>query len=375
MHPISFYYIHEKGVNMAKRKDKQPIKCVVGYLQEIKDMNKSFREDDTIIVYRGEPAVYSTPGKPGIFREEYLAKDKYFEKNILLELKANKLTRGKNYLEMAIDSQHGGFPSRLLDVTYNCLIALYFACVSRPENELKENEKNGAVLIYKMNKAYCPTAGNALKNYEKLVEKPDCYLNHHLFSYNHKLVDHIKLNPRIIAQQGGLILFQGLEFSPIPNWMTKKIEIDKDFKDVIAEELEKFFGISTSFVYPEIDYAVDRIKTRAKSIDSAEVSLQNEINLCIRNEISNVDYELSQLLLLEKDKQQTKIVELEQRIHVLQQDLKDVIREAENVKDVSVDKSRIKNDYENLVCNYVKSFKSMMSKGFEPSFTELLWEN
>ena len=362
---------------MVKKKSEQPITSVVEYLQEIKRINEAFRkEEDSIIVYRGEPVVYPTPGMPGIFREEYLAKDKYFEKNILLELKANKLTSGKNYLEMAIDSQHGGFPSRLLDVTYNCLIALYFACVSRPENKLKykEDEKNGAVLVYKMDKAYCPTAGNALKNYEDLVEKPDCYLNHHLFSYNHKLVDHIKLNPRIIAQQGGLILFQGLKFSPIPDWMTKKIEVDKDYKDNIAEELEKYFGISTSFVYPEIDYAVDRIKTRAKSIDSAEVSLQNEIDLCIRNEMKNVNYELSQLRLLGKEEQQTKVVELEQHIHVLQQDLKDVISETEKNKKVSVDTVRIKNDYEELVCNYVTSFKSLMSKDFEPSFTELLWE-
>ena len=42
-------------------------------------------------------------------------------------MSANHLTDGKTYLEIAIDAQHGGFPSRLLDVTYNCIVALYFA--------------------------------------------------------------------------------------------------------------------------------------------------------------------------------------------------------------------------------------------------------
>ena len=68
---------------MVKKKSEQPITSVVEYLQEIKRINEAFRkEEDSIIVYRGEPVVYPTPGMPGIFREEYLAKDKYFEKGL-----------------------------------------------------------------------------------------------------------------------------------------------------------------------------------------------------------------------------------------------------------------------------------------------------
>ena len=42
---------------------------------------------------------------------------------------------------------------------------------------------------------------------------------------NHKLIDHIKLNPRIMAQQGAFLLFQGDEGEPIPEYMYKKIRI------------------------------------------------------------------------------------------------------------------------------------------------------
>ncbi len=150
------------------------IKNVHDYLEAIQDINDRFRKEDEngIVVYRGEPVTYPTFAMPGIFREPYLKKDPYFERNLLEELKANKLTSGESYLEIAIDSQHGGFPSRLLDVSYNCLVALYFAVVSTPQKRVEEGKKNGRVLIYKLNKAYCPKATNVKENYKTILDNP-----------------------------------------------------------------------------------------------------------------------------------------------------------------------------------------------------------
>ena len=353
--------------------DDYSVDSIVQFLDAINNINEEWRKDGSIVVYRGEPQKYDTPGKPGIFRGDYLDRDKFFEKNILLELKANKLTNSSSYLEIAIDSQHGGFPSRLLDVSYNCLIALYFACVSRPEYEKEQKDCDGHVIVYKMDKAYCPTAKNALDNYTLLVENPDCYLNDFMFSNNHKLVDHIKNNPRIIAQQGALILFQGLTYTPIPDRMIKSICINKSSKKRIAKDLDKCFGINTSFIYPEIEYAVERIKDRAFCLEGGETSLPNEIDLCIKNEIKEVEYQINQISLLKKDDQQKRIVELEKSINVLKSDLKRIIN-IDDKSEANIDIVHVKNYYEDLVSKYVMLFKSKMNNDFDVSYTDLLWE-
>ena len=264
---------------------KEKVKNVTDYIKRINDICKAYNDDENIIVYRGEPVIYPTPGMPGIFRDDYLKKDPFFEKNILLEMKANKLPAGNNYLEIAIDAQHGGFPSRLLDVSFNSLIALYFACVSKPENKEKEVGKDAQVLIYKMKKAYCPTASNVIENYTMMLDNPKGHINEMIFEANYKLIDHIKVNSRIIAQQGALILFQGNEWMPIPSRLVETIVIDANQKGEIEKQLETFFGINTSFVYPEIDYSIEKIKAKAKYIISDDFTIPNELKICYANKL------------------------------------------------------------------------------------------
>lgn len=45
----------------------------------------------------------------------------------------NSLEKCHSHLEELVEMQHYGFPTRLLDITRNLLVALFFACESNPE--------------------------------------------------------------------------------------------------------------------------------------------------------------------------------------------------------------------------------------------------
>ena len=138
------------------------IQSISAYIEEVEKLTKNIGED-TIIVYRGEEKLYPTFCQPNLFRDDYFKNNKFIEKNLLDEMKSNRLTDGNSYLQRAVDAQHGGFPSRLLDVTYNSLVALYFAVTPYyMKNEEYENDgkEDGYVYIYYIKKIFCPSSNN-----------------------------------------------------------------------------------------------------------------------------------------------------------------------------------------------------------------------
>ena len=188
-----------------------PVKSISEYISAVEETIKHAKSSDSVVVFRGESKVYDTPCQPTIFRTQLSKSDKFFEKNLFEEMSANHLTNGKTYLEIAIDAQHGGFPSRLLDVTYNCLAALYFAVTPYyTKEETSGDSEDGMVYIFFLEDLYCPTGNNINEAYNACINhEADWFSGQELFQKNHKLIDHIKKNPRIIAQQGAFILFQG----------------------------------------------------------------------------------------------------------------------------------------------------------------------
>lgn len=86
---------------------------------------------------------------PSIFRDENLIKN---EHELFYELVSNcpdNFVNCKNTFEHLVLMQHYEFPTRLLDVTENPLVALYFACTGNKDNEgneikiiINEDKKN-----------------------------------------------------------------------------------------------------------------------------------------------------------------------------------------------------------------------------------------
>lgn len=260
------------------------IKHISDFLEKVESINSSF-DSGVTIVFRGEPEIYERPCFPNLFREKILENNLFFEKNQFDEMTANHLSEGNSYLEKAIDAQHGGFPSRLLDVTYNCLVALYFAVT--PFYHQKESEydnKDGMVYIFPVEKMYCPTGNNINKTYDMLMNRScDWMVDQPIFQKNHKLIDHIKLNSRIIAQQGAFILFQGDEAEEIPYYQYQKIAIKGENKATLRKELKNLCGIHTGSIYPEKYNRVEEIIEKSNRLNSREFTLESELELVMQN--------------------------------------------------------------------------------------------
>src|SRR5690606_21493977 len=77
---------------------------------------------------------------PSLYRAEnyYLSEDKIFKDTILTN--PQDFIHCKNTIEVLVKMQHYGIPTRLLDLTRNALVALFFACEAN-------NDRNGEFII------------------------------------------------------------------------------------------------------------------------------------------------------------------------------------------------------------------------------------
>jgi hypothetical protein len=84
--------------------------------------------------------------EPSLFRKKEHQRD---EKNILRELisiQPNEFRDDKSVFEQLVRMQHYSLPTRLLDITYNPIVALYFTCLDSPR-------KDGEFLSFSMQKS------------------------------------------------------------------------------------------------------------------------------------------------------------------------------------------------------------------------------
>ena len=162
-------------------------------------------------------------------REEALLN---FERKIFEEFKRKYAmftdVRPKNDMEFLFLAQHYGLPTRLLDWTYNPLIALYFACCSHPEN-------NGAVF--------------QSFPFSNKVFNPD---KHDVFTFE----DYTILLPNITdvryKNQNGLFILYPKPWSDDFDQISVKYIIPAKAKSNIINKLIKI-GFSQSFIMPSLD--------------------------------------------------------------------------------------------------------------------------
>jgi tetratricopeptide (TPR) repeat protein len=165
----------------------------------------------------------------------------------------------RNEIELLTHLQHNGAKTIFIDYTYNPLVALWFACSS------KKNE-NGYVAAIKRNFTKLTFIDKNFKKIEKLFDDD-----------NIKIFEPPSINRRIISQQSVLLA------SPngfIDTNKHKRIIIPGGKKDKILEQLE-IIGINRKTLFPDFNgftewFKFDNNDEITDNIDNADICYADE---------------------------------------------------------------------------------------------------
>jgi hypothetical protein len=236
--------------------------------------------------------------EPSIYRNRKLINNEhYLFKEFILRTPTDFLNE-KSALEKLVKMQHYGLPTRLLDLTTNALVALFFAC--------GKSKRDGKVIVFRVPnndiKYYDSVSLSILSNLSKRPSSFDIeeiktmdieefnkqeeigYLIHEIKeekSYfqpiiNPKDIERVvavkvkQSNSRIIKQSGAFFIFgiNGVKSQPaiIPNEWILNLEsngvdfrIDNDSKETILQELN-VVGINEATLFPELENQAKHLK-------------------------------------------------------------------------------------------------------------------
>ncbi|WP_350313686.1 FRG domain-containing protein [Dickeya fangzhongdai] len=278
-----------------EKKD-EPIKSVADFISAVMEMNKGGKKPTA---YRGQ-SNKKWKFFPKIFREFGLNESEYSITRDVLISHSDEFYNDQSMFDKLVRMQHFGVPTRLLDVTTNPLVALWFATSNENDNvhgkvslffAPKERTKyfdsdavscisNMANLKYEEKVELFDLANSISSvrdfNNEKIVKKL-CYLVG-MEKPNFKEVinpKHILLplyvkpklnNKRIIAQSGAFFIFgddvtnKERKENPIPG---EALVISSDSKGKIRDELD-LLGINEATLFPELEKTAKIISRKYK---------------------------------------------------------------------------------------------------------------
>ncbi|MCU7997286.1 FRG domain-containing protein [Shewanella sp. SM95] len=272
---------------MAGAVSVQKLSTFIGHISDIK------KKPDHTLFFRGH-ADTEYLAQPSIFRSipdsetaaKYIDKEEQLFHDMIMRCPED-FANCSSAFDFLVKMQHYGLPTRLLDITSNPLVALYFACCSL--SGTGKNSKTGEVLIYQVPdkdiKFYDSDTVSVISNFAKLqsnfdknnridrkryihtikAEKP--YFEDDIVEDDLHRVICVKPkldNKRIIKQSGAFLLFgmgrstghQKVTAAKIPDEFNSasinRINISASFKSKIIDEL-KSVAISEATLFPEID--------------------------------------------------------------------------------------------------------------------------
>lgn len=194
-------------------------------------------------------------------------------------------------LEQLARVQHYSLPTRLLDVTWNPLVALYFAAKESPSVA-------GEVIVFRVKKQsvkfFDSDTVSCVANLAHLKRDQRESINFALADFNgqsavDRLLQFVKVEKphfrpaiapsdlksvfavkpkqnsrRILAQSGAFLIFGltgELDTTPVATISIERIKVDGKKKELIREELDRM-SINESSMFPEIEKAASYIKQK-----------------------------------------------------------------------------------------------------------------
>lgn len=261
------------------------------------------KHPDKVLFYRGHSRIDYLL-LPGIKREKsWLQKENIMYQELLVRC-AQNFTHCQTHLDYLVEMQHYGLPTRLLDITENPLVALYFACCSNKdkmgevillcteaENVKYAKSDTAAVLAAlptlscEENRKLFRLCKNSLaeendEEYQKIAGKLAAEIKSRNPAFEPRIkkedllgqvfVTPIRNNQRIMKQEGSFVVC-GLsgkygESSSLDNLRCmdeegKKIVLVVKNKEKIAQELDTL-SINRASLFPEIDDVAEYIKEK-----------------------------------------------------------------------------------------------------------------
>lgn len=272
----------------------QKVGAISTFLQRLEKIGGE--KKGRILYYRGhskssyqlEPSIYRNAG--------WVANEATMLKELILRC-PNDFAGGLSTFQSLVKMQHYSLPTRLLDVTSNPLVSLYFACTTHPGDD---EDGEVVVLVFDIDqvKYFDSDTVSVISNLsrrpegfkvpldidvDKFNENEDIKFLHHDVRQDKPHFDpkiqpgdlgkvlcvKPKLdNPRIIRQDGAFLLFGVDEIKTKPARLDEskdieRIKINKTKKKEILIQLDSI-GISKATMFPEIEQVATHIREKYK---------------------------------------------------------------------------------------------------------------
>ncbi len=288
---------------------------IVSVAQFVETIMKTKIDGGEPTAFRGQKN-YSWSGLAPIFRPgEKLVEHEHKMVRELISVHPQEFQQDGTMFDRLVRMQHYGLPTRLLDVTLNPLVALFFAAQDFSKEEEKDGKTtktpmDGKVILYRVpedrSKYYDSDTVSCLSNLANLHVRDKRVIQHvdpseelEVFNERDEMkrllhfihlerpnfdpkIDPITLyrpvfvrpknnNRRIIAQAGAFIIY-GLEAAtssgkPYPTTIRQvAMRVRSDKKPEIREQLARL-GIDASVLFPELDKAAEIISLRYRKRD------------------------------------------------------------------------------------------------------------
>lgn len=256
----------------------------------VHELTRLSNQDEYTYFFRGH-ANHEFKMIPGIYRKQSWIKNEFnFFKEIRLKC-PGEFHQGTTAFQSLVKMQHYSLPTRLLDLTSNALIALYFATESIPD---KEND--GQIIVLKVPKREIKYYDDAKVSLLSNISRVECNVTNDTNTINAINLEQLKHfaksdgaylnnitsemlndvicvkpqmdNPRIIRQDGTFLLFGINGVKDNLSKLSDKFKCDEipDGLIIKKEEKQKLrfqlanLGITEGTIYPEIDHVANYIK-------------------------------------------------------------------------------------------------------------------